>query len=147
MSRQVLGVAPEVPGWFFETTPVDFVAKAFVALASVGSTYGRALHLTDATPPPAAEVLALMGAAGRPVESFVSKAEWIAMLVERKEDLGTLGETVVALASNEDVWDMCLLDSTEFDAAIIPLGLERPRLDAELVGKYVRRMEATGLIA
>jgi len=143
----VLGVAPEVPRWLFESSPVDFVAKAVVALASAGSTYGRAVHLTDANPTPAAEVLALMGAAGRPVKSFTSKAEWIAMLIERKVDLGTFGETVVALASDKAVWEPCLFDATEFDAAITAVGLERPHLDAALIGKYIRRMEATGLIA
>eukprot|EP00959_Pyramimonas_sp_CCMP1952_P247595 5175914-Pyramimonas_sp.AAC.1 len=111
-----LGLAPSVPGWRFESTPVDFAARAVVGLAATGASYGQAFHLADGSPVEAEEVLALLGAAGRPV-TRCPKEEWVAALRARAGELGDLAVAAQALAGDAEVWSPVQFDTAGFDAA------------------------------
>lgn len=136
-----LGVAPHVPTWRLEMTPVDHVSKGVIALGEHDDPTQHIYHLGDSHPTPSSEVFDRLGELGYKTER-VGWNEWVALWQkERGNAKGGLGGfTVDVLRSG--------MPSAEYLSGIIALrddktrplldGLVRPQMDAKLLATYAR---------
>ncbi|KAM4057212.1 AMP-binding enzyme [Hirsutella rhossiliensis] len=145
-----LGFAPKVDGWLAEMTPVDFVSKAIVALASHPDPDPdrRLYHVGDPKPVTADEVFDSLAALGYPTEKL-PWADWVALWTERRGARG--GDdpfTVDILRGGMPTVDTLRCVTVLNDAATRPAleqcGLERPKIDAALWETYARHFYARG---
>ena len=136
-----LGCAPLVPGWFFEMTPVDFLATAITKIAGDASHFGRVYNAVQQHPVPADHVFAHMESHGY-VSERVPLGEWKARLEEmadREEDM----ESKVLVRSMESVEpylaDTSAYDITRFANALSEIGLTMPAVDVDYVTSFLRK--------
>ena len=76
-----LGMAPQTDSEV-DMTPVDYVARAIVALASLPGSIGRTFHLMNPRPVPVSEVYRAIRASGHDLEE-VPFSRWRAMVIQR----------------------------------------------------------------
>jgi amino acid adenylation domain-containing protein/thioester reductase-like protein len=143
-----LGWAPEIEGWHLEMTPVDFAAETICHLAAEPDAPGRAFHLVNPDPPPASEVFSWLEGQGYHLE-HLPYPEWLE--VRRKatredtEDVvgGILGGTASGV---QEIWDGNTYDDRNTRRALEGSGLERPVIDAALLGRYARYFAKQGWV-
>ena len=136
-----LGCAPLAPGWFFEMTPVDFLATAITKIAGDASHFGRVYNAVQQDPVPADHVFAHMESHGY-VSERVPIGEWKARLEEmadREEDMGAK-VLVRSLESVEPyLADTSVYDISQFAKALSESGLTMPAVDVDYVTSFLRK--------
>ena len=142
-----LGYAPDVQGWRVEMTPVDFVSKAIIHLATQARTDHRVVfHLGDPAPVPAQEVFRLLEDLGYPTQS-AGWDEWVSLWTQTRGSVrGDGAFTVDILRGGMPTVDflrgIVVLDNT----ATRPYCeiVEQPRVDRSLLETYTRHWFARG---
>lgn len=144
-----LGFAPKIDGWLAEMTPVDFVSRAIVALASHPDPGRRLYHVGDPEPVTADAVFDSLAALGYPTEKLPWD-EWVALWTERRGPRGGGDDpfTVDILRGGMPTVDTLRCVTVLNDAATRPAleqcGLRRPKIDAALWETYARHFYARG---
>lgn len=142
-----LGYAPDVDGWRAEMTPVDYVSKAIVHLASQTQADRTVFHLGDPDPVPTRSVFENLKELGYPTQ-LLPWDEWVALWYEKRGSTkgGDGAFTVDILRSGmptvEFLRDIVVLDNAltkPFRAAV-----ERPKVDIDLLETYTRHWFARG---
>ncbi|EAU37365.1 hypothetical protein ATEG_02403 [Aspergillus terreus NIH2624] len=142
-----LGYAPDVEGWRAEMTPVDFVSKAIVHLATQTQTEQTVLHLGDPNPVNMRSVFEGLKELGYPTEPL-GWDEWVSRWTKERSGVkgGDGSFTVDILRSGmpsvEFLRGIVVLDN----AATRPLRaeVERPKVDTLLLETYTRHWFARG---
>lgn len=151
----ILGHAPDVEGWRAELTPVDFVSRAMVELATrtteeaatVQAQVPAIFHLGDPAPVSMRTVFAQLTALGYPTTP-ISWESWTALWQARRSTVkgGEGAFTIDILRSGMPTADF-LRDIVVLDnAATRPLhnGVPRPAVDEALLATYTRHWFARG---
>ena len=134
-----LGCAPMAPDWFFEMTPVDFLATAITRISDDPAHLGKVYNVVQQDPVPADQVFAYMERHGYATER-VPLGEWksrLAATAEREEDM----ELRVLVHSLDSVGsylsDNSAYDISRFAEAIAGFGLTMPSVDVAYVTKFL----------
>lgn len=136
-----IGAAPEIPAWRLEMTPVDFVAAAIRHISERPDSFGKAYHLANPEPPLADEVFDHLENLGAPLERL-EIGEWM----EERARAGHSREDIVGGVLGSAPAPNALLEQNSHDDSntrrtLENSGLERPRLDAEILSNYLRYFE------
>ena len=135
-----LGCTPMVPDWFFEMTPVDFLATAITRISDDPAHLGKVYNVVQQDPVPADQVFAYMERHGYATER-VPLGEWksrLAAMAERGEDM-EMRVLVHSLDSVESyLSDTSSYDISRFAEAIAGFGLTMPPVDVAYVTKFLR---------
>ena len=142
-----LGYAPNVKGWRAEMTPVDFVSRSIIHLATQTQKDRVVFHLGDPAPVPTREVFDILRELGYPTQPL-SWDEWVPLWTQMRGSVkgGDGAFTVDILRSgmpNVDfLRDIVVLDN----AATRPYRqtVERPKVDRRLLETYTRHWFARG---
>jgi NADP-dependent 3-hydroxy acid dehydrogenase YdfG len=142
-----LGNAPDVDGWRAEMTPVDFVSKAIVHLATQTQADQTIFHLGDPDPVDTRQVFDALTELGYPTKRLAWD-EWVALWTEKQGSVkgGDGAFTVDILRSGmptvEFLRGIVVLDN----AATRPFRavVERPKVDRALLETYTRHWFARG---
>ena len=136
-----LGCAPLAPGWFFEMTPVNFLATAITNLADDARHFGKVYNAVQQEPVAADHVFAHMESQGYvseciPIEEWKERLEEMA---DREEDM----ESKVLARSMESVEpylaDTSVYDISQFAKALSEIGLTMPAVDVDYVTSFLRK--------
>ncbi|KAJ5102765.1 hypothetical protein N7532_003294 [Penicillium argentinense] len=144
-----LGYAPDVDGWRAEMTPVDFVSKSIIHLATQTESAADQIvfHLGDPSPVNTRSVFENLKELGYPTESLPWE-EWVALWLEKRGTSkgGDGAFTVDILRSG--------MPTVEFLRGIVVLdnsltrpfreAVERPKVDSILLETYARHWFARG---
>ncbi|CAL5874226.1 uncharacterized protein PFLUO_LOCUS8514 [Penicillium psychrofluorescens] len=142
-----LGYAPDVEGWRAEMTPVDFVSKSIVHLATQTQADQTIFHLGDPDPVNIRSVFENLNSLGYPTE-LLPWEEWVHLWTERRGSAkgGDGSFTVDILRSGmptvEFLRGIVILDNSltrPFRSAV-----ERPKVDTLLLETYTRHWFARG---
>ncbi|KAJ6187772.1 hypothetical protein N7519_002680 [Penicillium mononematosum] len=142
-----LGYAPDVEGWRAEMTPVNFVSKSIVHLATQTQKDQTMFHLGDPTPVDTRSVFEDLKGLGYETQPLPWD-EWVALWFEKRGSAkgGDGSFTVDILRSGmptvEFLRDIVVLDNAltrPFRAVI-----ERPKVDSLLLETYTRHWFARG---
>ncbi|OQD76643.1 hypothetical protein PENDEC_c004G04220 [Penicillium decumbens] len=142
-----LGYAPDVEGWRAEMTPVDFVSKSIVHLATQTQTDQTMFHLGDPDPVNIQSVFEDLNTLGYPTKPLAWD-EWLSLWSEKRGSAkgGDGSFTVDILRSGmptvEFLRGIVVLDNSltrPFRSAV-----ERPKVDARLLETYTRHWFARG---
>ena len=132
------GCAPRAEGWKLEMTPVDFVAGAILHLADDPGAAGGTFHLVNPEPVEADRVFGWLEEAGYPLER-VPYAEWIEAVRGGADDALLAGDSY-------ELRDNNVYDDSGTRRALAGSGLERPEIDARLIGRYARYLVERGRV-
>lgn len=143
-----LGFRPEVDGWLAEMTPVDFVSKAIVALASHPDPDQRLYHVGDPKPVTANSVFDSLAALGYPTEKLPWD-DWVALWTERRgarggDDPFTVDILRGGMPTVDTLRCVTVLNDAATGPALAQCGLQRPKIDAALWETYTRHFYARG---
>lgn len=142
-----LGYAPDVQGWRAEMTPVDFVSKAIIHLASQTQAKQLVFHLGDPDPVDCKVVFDDLEKVGYPTQRL-GWDEWVALWTEKRGSArgGDGAFTIDILRSGMPSVDflrgIVVLDNAQtrpFRAIV-----ERPKVDSVLLETYARHWFARG---
>jgi thioester reductase-like protein len=135
-----------------DLTTVDYVSRALVEISQRPEALGRTFHLVNVNPPDAAELADAFTNAGCPVE-IRSLADWRAAVGEVAERMGDfrLAATLMLFPAGTEggpvprfpVVHRVRFDDHDARALLEPVGICCPRVDAELVAKYIRFIRDT----
>ncbi len=136
-----LGSAPDTPDWFFEMTPVDFLASAVAKISDDARNFGRVYNVVQQQPVPASQVFARMKGSGY-VSEIVGLEEWKSRLeaaADREDDM-----EMKLLARSLDSVEGYLADTSAYDISrfsevLAEIGLAMPAVDAEYVTVFLER--------
>ena len=132
--------APLVPDWYFEMTPVDFLATAITKFSDEPAHLGKVYNAVQQDPVTADSVFAHMEDRGY-VTDRVSLGDWKSRLQEtadRENDL-ELGVLIRSLDSVEGyLSDTSSYDISRFSKALAGIGLTMPTVDVDYVAKFLR---------
>ena len=135
-----IGCAPSAPDWFFEMTPVDFLATAIARIADDTKHFGKVYNVVQQAPVPADLVFAYMESQGYvresvPIEDWKSRLEGTA---DREEDM----ELKVLARSLESVEgylaDTSVYDISQFTKTVSEIGLTMPAVDVDYVASFLK---------
>ncbi|GAD98891.1 NRPS-like enzyme [Paecilomyces variotii No. 5] len=142
-----IGYAPDVEGWRAEMTPVDFVSKAIIHLATQTHAEQTIFHLGDPDPVDIRSVFEDLAELGYPTKK-IGWDEWVALWTDKRGSVkgGDGAFTVDILRSG--------MPSVEFLRGIVVLDnaatrpfravVERPKVDKVLLETYTRHWFARG---
>jgi thioester reductase-like protein len=141
-----IGSAPEIEGWRIEMTPVDFVAGTVCHLAAEPDASGRVFHLANPDPVPASEVFVWLEDMGHAIERL-PYPEWLKAQREASQRDNVVGGVLGGATSEElEIRDDNTYDDCNTRRALEGSGLERPAIDAALLGRYARYFAEQGWI-
>ncbi|THC94405.1 hypothetical protein EYZ11_006102 [Aspergillus tanneri] len=142
-----MGYAPNVEGWRAEMTPVDFVSKAIVHLATQTQTEQTVLHLGDPNPVHTQAVFDALEELGYPTQRL-GWDEWVALWTQTRAGVkgGDGAFTVDILRSGMPTVDFLQGIVVLNNAATRPFRaeVERPKVDQALLETYTRHWFARG---
>jgi amino acid adenylation domain-containing protein/thioester reductase-like protein len=134
------GSAPEIEGWRMEMTPVDFVARTVCQIADEPGAPGRVFHLANPDPVPASEVFSWLAELGYDIECL-PYPEWLETrreVSQHDDDDVVVGVLGGAAAGEHEIRDANTYDDRNTRRALAGSGIERPAIDAALLGRYAR---------
>jgi amino acid adenylation domain-containing protein/thioester reductase-like protein len=141
-----IGSAPEIEGWRIEMTPVDFVAGTVCHLAAEPDASGRVFHLANPDPVPASEVFVWLEDMGYAIERL-PYPEWLKAQREASQRDNVVGGVLGGATSEElEIRDDNTYDDCNTRRALEGSCLERPAIDAALLGRYARYFAEQGWI-
>ena len=136
-----LGSAPDTPDWFFEMTPVDFLASAITKISDDPQHFGRVYNVVQQQPVPASQVFARMERSGS-VTEVVDLGEWklrLETMADQDDDI-ELKLLVRSLDSVEGyLSDTSAYDISRFNEVLAEIGLTMPAVDADYVTMFLER--------
>ncbi|KAF5861932.1 hypothetical protein ETB97_012331 [Aspergillus alliaceus] len=142
-----LGYAPNVDGWRAEMTPVDFVSKAIVHLATQNQADQTVFHLGDPNPLSMNSVFEALRELGYPTQPL-GWDEWVGMWTQKRGPVkgGDGAFTVDILRSGMPTVDFLRGIVVLDNAATQPFlaDLERPQVGRALLETYTRHWFARG---
>lgn len=143
-----LGMAPDIHGDFFDMTPVDYVARAVVAvLLGAGDANGN-YHYFNARTLPVTDAVATIDEAGWPI-AHVPYGEWRQALmqaaVEGSDNPLRPFAGLFPEALGDDV-QMPDFDCTATEAAVEALAGACPPADRALFGRYLAFLHEVGAL-
>ena len=128
------------PEWFFEMTPVDFLASAITRSSDDPRHLGMVYNVVQQDPLPADQVFAYMEHQGY-VSDRAQLGDWksrLGTMADRDEDM----ELKVLVRSLEAVEpylsDTSVYDISQFSEALSEISLGMPAVDVEYVTKILR---------
>ncbi len=134
------GLAPWVPDWMFEMTPVDFLVRAIRKISDDPAHFGKVYNVVQQEPVPADRVFEYMESNGY-VTGRVSLEDWKSALqaaADRENDM-ELRVLVQALDSVEPyLTDTSVYDVSRFSEAVSGMGMALPAADVEYVTRFLR---------
>ena len=135
------GCAPLAPDWFFEMTPVDFLATAITRIADDAKHLGKVFNVVQQDPVPANHVFAYMENHGYATER-APFGEWksrLEAMADRQEDM-ELKVLVRSLQSVEPyLADTSVYDISQFSKTLSEIGLTMPTVDVNYVTRILRK--------
>ncbi|MQY33685.1 Linear gramicidin synthase subunit D [Streptomyces sp. RB17] len=143
-----LGSAPPAEDLFTDLLPVDFVARAVVALSRHPAAHNRTLHVFHPNGSDFSPVHAALRADGRPLEIVPTDA-WLARLEESARGPG--GNALAAAVPLFREGALELGDNTYHNAAttrlLTELGLTWPAIGEAAITRMIRYFRSTGELA
>jgi NADP-dependent 3-hydroxy acid dehydrogenase YdfG len=142
-----LGYAPDVDGWRAEMTPVDFVSKSIIHLASQTASQQTVFHLGDPDPITIRSVFDQLEQLGYPTKPL-GWDEWVALWNEKRGTVkgGDGAFTVDILRSGMPTVDflkgIVVLNNSK--TRPFRIAVERPKVDTALLSTYTRHWFARG---
>ena len=134
------GLAPRVPDWMFEMTPVDFLVGAIRKMSDDPAHFGKVYNVVQQAPVSADRVFEYMESNGY-VTGRVSLEDWRSALqatADRENDM-ELKVLVQALDSVEPyLTDTSVYDVSRFSEAVSGMGMALPAADVEYVTRFLR---------
>ena len=135
-----VGSAPISPNWFFEMTPVNFLATAITKIADDPAHLGKVYNIVEQEPVPADHVFTRMQDTGL-VADLVPLTDWRMKLQETADSEEDLELKLLAksLDSVEGyLTDTSVYDISRFSEALPKLGLVPPVVDVDYVTMFLR---------
>ena len=135
------GCAPIAPDWYFEMTPVDFLARVIRGFAEDPAHWGKVYNVVQQHPLPADQVFSYLEEKGY-VSRRAPVEEWRASLNEVAENQGDHEMRVLA-QSLEFVegylTDTSVYDCSGFRRALSRMGITMPTVDLGYVTRFLTR--------
>ncbi|KAI1502172.1 non-ribosomal peptide synthetase [Biscogniauxia marginata] len=143
-----LGYAPDIEGWYAEMTPVDFVSKAILALADLADTDQRVFHLGDPKPVTTQDVFNCLAELGYPTQPL-GWDEWVSLWNEKRgsgkgDNIFTVDILRRGMPTIEFLKWVTVLKDPATQPLLAKAGLERPKIDGQLLQIYARHFCARG---
>jgi len=136
-----VGCAPIAPDWFFEMTPVDFLAAAIARFSDDSSHLGQVYNVVQQDPVRAEDVFTRMQDVGL-VAELVPMSEWRSRL-QTVADSANDVELKLLSQSLDSVegylTDTSIYDISRFNEASAKMGLNSPNVDVDYVTMFLRR--------
>lgn len=142
-----LGAAPDL-AFGIDLAPVDYVARAFVHIASTTEPCGEAYHLVSPRPAPVREIAEWIRELGYPLQ-LVSYPAWRTMLGSVKvPELNALTPYLSLLpeADEPPIFHLPRFDCERTLRALESSTVRCPPAGPELLGTYLRYLAAQGII-
>jgi thioester reductase-like protein len=129
-----------------DAAPVDYVARAIVAIAARGDGFGQVFHLDNPRPTPWKAIYAALAELGHPLR-LTSYAEWLSALAGERAD-PALKPFLAYFKTRDEIWKLRqpIVDCTQTLAALAGSGVECPVIDAGLLRRYLDYFERVGFI-
>ena len=136
-----VGSAPQVPDWFFEMTPVDFLVSAITRMADDPKHVGSVYNVVQQDPVPAEQVFDRMERDGHITERVpLNKWKLILQATADHDDDLELKLLVRSLDSVEPyLADTSVYDISRFSKALSEIDLTMPRLGADYVTMFLEK--------
>ncbi|MEV6360668.1 amino acid adenylation domain-containing protein [Nocardia asteroides] len=141
-----LGVAPDIEGADVTLAPVDYVARALVALAAHRQPRGEVYHLVNSAPTGVGDILNTLRRSGFPIEIVPVEvaAERLTGRLAQHADL--MRAALIAENYLTGGGDALLVDDTGTRAVLAGIGVHCPRIDDTVLTRYVDGFIAAGLL-
>ncbi|MEV0063513.1 amino acid adenylation domain-containing protein [Nocardia sp. NPDC050718] len=141
-----LGVAPDIESADVTLAPVDYVARALVALATGRQPNTEIYHLVNSAPTNVGDILNTLRRSGFPVEtvSVADAAERLAGQIAQHADL--MRAALVADNYLNGGGDALIVDDTGTRAVLADYGVRCPAIDAAVLQRYVDGFITAGLL-
>ncbi|MFB7874152.1 amino acid adenylation domain-containing protein [Nocardia sp. NPDC056064] len=141
-----LGVAPEIGEAKVTLAPVDYVARAIVALATARHPAGEVYHLVNREPTPIAAILDVLRDQGYPVDTVAVEdaAHRLADRIGDHADLmraALIAENYLGAGGGDLV-----IDDEATRTALAGTEVACPRVDTPLLHRYITGFVTTGLL-
>ncbi|WP_280232615.1 non-ribosomal peptide synthetase [Nocardia cyriacigeorgica] len=145
----LLGVAPELGDTAVSLAPVDYVARALVAIANAGLPDMRRYHLVNTTPTRVADILAGLVRMGYRIDT-VDLDQAKQRLTEQAVDHDDLMRATLLIGNYADLGDPgvadVILDDSAARAALAPAGILCPPITDEVIDRYLAAFRAEGVL-
>ncbi|MFF2083156.1 amino acid adenylation domain-containing protein [Nocardia sp. NPDC058176] len=141
-----LGIAPEIGAARVTLAPVDYVARAVVALAAARHPNTEIYHLVNQEPTPVVDILDVVRESGYPVEviGVEDAAHRLADRISEHTDL--MRAALIAENYLGGGGDALLVDDRGARAALAGTGVVCPRVDEAVLRRYIAGFVASGLL-
>lgn len=138
-----LGAAPRLRADQLTLAPVDYVARAMVALLERGEA-GTTYHLSNRSRISISAIVEALGRAGYSLEELPFET-WLDRLRQRAQDLAARGDTALApallLTDHMQKYDGPVTESAlgqdRIEAALAGTGIIPPEISAEILDRYI----------
>ena len=132
--------APIAPDWFFEMTPVDFLAAAIAKISDNVANLGQVYNVVQQDPVRAEDVFTRMRDTGL-IRELVPMTEW-RLRLETVSDSANDVELKLLARSLDSVegylTDTSVYDTSRFNEASLQMGLVPPPVDVDYVTMFLR---------
>jgi amino acid adenylation domain-containing protein/thioester reductase-like protein len=135
-----VGSAPVAPDWFFEMTPVDFLATAITKIADDSAHLGQVYNVVQQEPVRADDVFTRMRDTGL-VAELLPMTEWRSRLQETADNANDVELKILSqsLDSVEGyLSDTSVYDISRFSEISTEMGLAPPTVDVDYVTMFLR---------
>ncbi|WP_280216199.1 non-ribosomal peptide synthetase [Nocardia cyriacigeorgica] len=145
----LLGVTPDLGDTAVSLAPVDYVARALVAIANAGLPDSGRYHLVNTTPTRVADILDGLVRMGYRIET-VDLDEAKKRLAEQAVDHDDLMRATLLIGNYADLGDSgvadVILDDSRARGALEPAGISCPPITAEVIDRYLAAFRADGVL-
>lgn len=145
----LLGVTPDLGDTAVSLAPVDYVARALVAIANTGLPDSDRYHLVNTTPTRVAEILDGLVRMGYRIDTVdVDAAKQ--RLAEQAVDHDDLMRATLLIGNYADLGDSgvadVILDDSRARDALEPAGISCPPITSEVIDRYLAAFRADGVL-
>ena len=145
-----IGYVPDVEGWCVEMTPVDYVCKAILTISNYDHTEQRVFHIGDANPVSARVLFDNLNDLGYRTQRLAWE-EWIALWTEErgsaKRGDGVFTIDILRGGMPTENFLKCITILNDDATKPVLAGLQRPKMDADLLETYARHWYSRGWLA
>ncbi|MGW0049569.1 amino acid adenylation domain-containing protein [Nocardia cyriacigeorgica] len=145
----LLGVTPDLGDTAVSLAPVDYVARALVAIANTGLPDSGRFHLVNTTPTRVADILAGLVRMGYRIDT-VDLDEAKQRLAEQAVDHDDLMRATLLIGNYADLGDPgvadVILDDSAARRALDPGGITCPSITADVIDRYLAAFRADGVL-
>ncbi|NEW41175.1 amino acid adenylation domain-containing protein [Nocardia cyriacigeorgica] len=145
----LLGVTPDLGDTAVSLAPVDYVARALVAIANTGLPDADRYHLVNTTPTRVADIVAGLVRMGYRIDT-VDLDEAKQRLTEQAVGHDDLMRATLLLGNYADLGDPgvadVILDDSAARSALDPAGIVCPAITSEVIDRYLAAFRADGVL-